>query len=542
MPTLAPEAGARRGGAAGQAVRGWVVPTLALALALLIALPLLLNPFLPFEDLPNHIARRHLAAGVPAPLAEYVVLQGGLATNAAVDLAWQLRLWLGPVTAQDALAFSRGAMAVAMLGLVGAVMVLHRVLHGRWSAWPLLAGLLVHNANVLWGFENYVVTLPLGILGLALWIATRGAAPALRLGLTLAVAVVLFLGHVLVLLAYAVLVAGYEAGRTWRPGGRPDWAAADWAGLAVVAGVCLVYVAQSAAAPPAGYGTTTDLGPLSARLQILLSPFGAGMGADALLGVLGAQAPVLLAVPVVLWVLVRRGLLVARGAPGMAAPLVLLALVALAMPVQLSGVYFTHLRFPVLLFALLIAATDLRPAPGRWPALVGGVLALALLGAVALRSQALDRAARAHSAEVAALSSLAADLPAGARVLPVLAPGLRPATTRHFHTAAYLVPLADVLVPTLFVGGSHRLAMAPGLTGLSAPQPSAVPLPLLDLPPEGWSEAMREAWAFVPGWRGRFTHLLLIGPAPEGFAARDDLQPLRQAGEIGLYRIRAAGG
>ncbi|GAA0309668.1 hypothetical protein [Rhodovulum strictum] len=517
---------------------------LTLATAALIVLPLVLNPFLPFEDLPNHIARRHLAAGTDGALADYFILRDGLldgpATNAAVDLAWRLRMLVAPVSAADAVAFSHWAMGFAMVGFMGAVMVLHRVLHGRWSAWPLLAGLLVHNANILWGFENYAVTLPFGILGLALWIATRGAAPALRLALTLAVVALLYLGHVLVLLAYAALVIGYEAGRAWRPGLRPDLRAVDWPGLVAICTICLAHVLIGVTAPAPGYGSATQFGPLSERLQLLLSPFGSTPGGGALLHPLAGQAVLFLAALPLLWALARRNGLSIRLAAGMRLPLLLLGLVTLLMPVQLSGVHFTHLRYPVLLLGLLIAATDLRPIPGARPPsnrLAGGLM-LALLAVIALRAHVLDRAARAYSAEIASIAAVAANLPAGARVLPVIA-SRAPLTTRHFHSAAYLVPLAGAFVPTLFVGGSHRLALAPEWQALSAAQPVAVPLHLLDLPPDRFSAPMREIWAFVPGWQDHFTHVLLIGgTAPD----RPGLDPLASAAGTTLLALRPVPG
>lgn len=545
MPTLEAEAEAR-----GPAIQAWPLPVVtavaAAAAGLLIVLPLLLNAYLPFEDLPNHIARRHIVAGADPALAAHFQVHGGLATNAAVDLAWQIRMWFAPVSARAVIAFSHWAMGFAMLGFVASVMILHRVLHGHWSPWPLLAGILVYNGNVLWGFENYVVTLPFGILGLALWIATRKAAPLLRLALTLGVVTALYLGHVLVLLAYAILVVGYEAGQVWRPGrnGRaPDLRAPDWPGLCVIAAACLVHLLLSVGAPAPGFGTTTSFGPWPERLQIVLSPFGAQMGADSMLQPLVNQSYALVYI-------LGAGLFLApklgasfRLASAMRGPLLLLGLVTLLMPGQLSGVFFTHLRFPVLLFGVLIAALDLRLPERRAPA-VAGCLLLVLLSVIAGRAYVLDRAARAYSDQIAALAGLtgmvAGDLPAGARVLPVVGQQTDPLTTRQFHTAAYLVPLAEVFVPTLFVGGSHGLGMAPDHAHLSAPQPTVVPAAVLEAPADHWPPAFDEAWAFAAGWRTHFSHVLLIGSVPGDVASRHGLRLVADLGTMSLFAIEGA--
>jgi len=534
----------------GPTIEAWSLPVLTAAAAavggLLIVLPLLLNAYLPFEDLPNHIARRHMIAGADPALAAHFQLQGGLGTNAAVDMAWQIRMWFAPVSAQDAIAFSHWAIGFAMLGFVASVMILHRVLHGHWSPWPLLAGLLVYNGNVLWGFENFVVTLPLGILGFALWIAARRAAPLLRLALTLGVVAALHLGHVLVLLAYAILVFGYEGGRVWRPGrnGRTlDLRAPDWLGVAVITAACLMHLLLSVSAPAPGYGTTTSFGPLSERVQIILSPFGAQMMTGSLLQPLIDQSIALLCILVILWVLAGRVGATFLLASSMRGPLLLLGLVTLLMPVQLSGVYFTHLRFPVLLFGVLIAASDLKPIVPRASAFVG-CLVLALLSAIAVRSYVLDRASRAYSEQITALTELAgvagADMPAGARVLPVVGQQTDPVTTRHFHTAAYLVPLAEVFVPTLFVGGSHSLGMVSAKEHLSAPQPSAVPAAVLELPANRWSPAFDESWAFARGWTLNYSHVLLIGSVHDEFASQFGLQLLAQEGTKSIFFLEDA--
>jgi len=481
--------------------RETAIIALGVLLAALIVAPLALNAFLPFEDLPNHIARRYLSASSGGALDSYFTFRDSIATNAAVDLAWRFLA----IPSVDVIGFSHWTMGFAMVGFMLSVAVLHRVLHGRWSAWPLVASLLVYNANLLWGFENFVVTVPFGILGFALWVGTRDAAPFLRLGSIAAVVALLYLGHVLVLLAYALLVFGYEAGRFWRQG-RIDPRSVDWPGLSIVAAACLAHVLLMASEPAPGYGTTTSFGTLAERLQMLSTPFGS-LWAGATLQPLVLQAPIIIVAPLLLLAVGRRMGMSVTMAPGMKAPIVVLGLATVLMPVQLSGVYFTHLRYPFILLGVVVAATDPR---GAGP-LLRVFMTLVLVALVAARSFVLDRAARTYSAEVAELATLAAHLPAGARVLPVMAHGTSRKTTLHFHTAAYLVPLVEAFVPTLFVGGSHALEITPQWQSLTAPQPLVAPFQLLELTADTWTEELAEPWAFVPNWQENFTHMLVIG-------------------------------
>ncbi len=497
-----------------------------LLLALILA-PLALNPYLPFEDLPNHIARRAILALPGSALENYFTYRESLGTNAAVDLAWHLFAPLG----MSAVAFSHWAMGFAMAGFVLSVAVLHRVLHGHWSVWPLTAALLVYNANTLWGFENFVVTAPFAIFGLALWVATRGQGVLLRLALTAAVVAVLFVGHVFVLLAYAILVFGYEGGRS-RQAGHVDLRGVNWAGLAVVLAACAAYVALSASEPAPGYGTATRFGTWADRIDLFYAPLGSSWAGPSLAPLL-AQGPFLLAGLVVLIILARRAGASVRVAAGMKAPILLLGVVTVLMPAQLSGVYFTHLRYPFLLLGIIIAATDPK-VNTPW---LRNVAVLALVGLVASRAYVLDRAAGAYSAQVGQVAALGAHLPAGARVLPVTGADAPRMATLHFHTAAYLVPFAQAFVPTLFLGGSHALGIAPQWQALTAPQPAAVPAQLLGFAAEAWSDELNEAWAFLQDWPQNFTHVLVIGTLPDGERATLPLTPIATTRDMALYAV-----
>lgn len=521
---------------AGVRAGAGAVAALALLVTAIVLLPVLAYPFLPLEDLPNHVARRHIAAAPPdGPLAAYFRHAAQLGTNAAVDLAW----WGIGRHLTDAQTFSRLAIGWAMAGFVLSILLLHRVLHGRWSAWPLASALLVHNAALLWGFENFVVTLPLAVLGIAAWVGLAGRGLLLRLAVTAALAGVLYLGHVLAFLAYLVFVAGWELGRLWQGLFRQKRAwwgllALRWPELALLGAVCLGHLGAMAAAEPAAYGAATAFGTTLQRVTVLLAPFGRPGGGVAL-EPLALQMPVVFCAGAILYRLARRGTagMTLVLAPGAGVPVGLFCLVTLLMPATLSGVEFTHVRFPALCLGLVLAATDLRlPAPR-----LRGALFLALLALVAWRSLIFAEGARIQSAEIADLRQVAGALPAGARVLPVRGTGSLGASL-HWHSAAHLVPFAQAFVPTLFTQGSHALALRPDWAHLSAAQPLSAPAPLLAAPPAGERRrGLAPAFDYLATWERDFTHVLAIGVEPDEMPAGLPLAPVASRGIFTLHAV-----
>ncbi len=499
------------------AVAGLAAVTLGLVLA-----PVALNGFLPLEDLANHIARRHImAAPADGPLAAYYSHAPTLGTNAAVDLVWRA----AGRHLTDAITFSRLAVGGALAGFVLSVAILHRVLHGRWSAWPLAAALLVHNASLLWGFENFVVTVPLAILAIAAWIGLADRRPALRLAVTAAALALLYAGHVLALLAYVLFLTGWEAGRL-----RGGWRCPRWPELGLIGAVCLAHLGRMAAAGPAGYGSETVFGDAAQRLDLLLSPFGRPwLQAAPMPDGLVAQGPMLWAgLGLLSFATALRAGVSLRLAPGAGPALLLFGLVTLLMPAALSGVVLTQVRFPYLLLGLALAATDLRVSAAG---LRAGLVAL-LVALVALRSFLFHESARLQSADIAGLQRLAAAVPAGARVLPVLG-GNSERATLHWHSAAYLVPFSEAFVPTLFVAGSHDLALRPEWRRLSAPQPVAAPVAKLVRPRD-----LSPSWDYLATWEADYTHLLAIGLARGEMPPHLPLREIAREGGTALYVLK----
>ncbi|MGH6977408.1 MAG: hypothetical protein ACREED_10315, partial [Stellaceae bacterium] len=123
------------------------------ALLLIACVPLVLTPLPPLVDYPNHLARMHLLAALSRSptLQQYFALAWRPLPDLAMDVL--VPPLLGAVSLSTA---GKLFLVATYFSLTGGVAVLHRALHGRWSAWPLTAFLLVYNRLLLWGFVNFL--------------------------------------------------------------------------------------------------------------------------------------------------------------------------------------------------------------------------------------------------------------------------------------------------------------------------------------------------------------------------------------------------
>ena len=101
------------------------------------------------------------------------------------------------------------------LTLVGTVW-LHRMFHGGWSLWPLVAALFLYNWILVFGFLSYLLAVGLFLCCTAGWLALGGRQWWQRLLVGTAFAIALFFVHMVPLGLYAVAVAGPSSSR-----GRP---------------------------------------------------------------------------------------------------------------------------------------------------------------------------------------------------------------------------------------------------------------------------------------------------------------------------------
>src|SRR5438270_9776088 len=182
---------------------------------LVAALPILITATPPLLDYPNHLARMHIEAAYrDSPLLrQFYALDWRPIPNLAMDLV------VPPLARIMPLAWAGKAFLLAIfLLMAGGAASLHRVLFGRWSAWSLLAFLLLYNRILLWGFANFLFGVGLLLVATACWIALRERTSALRLLIAALFALALYLAHLFAFATYAFVLLGYELSRLYRQG------------------------------------------------------------------------------------------------------------------------------------------------------------------------------------------------------------------------------------------------------------------------------------------------------------------------------------
>jgi hypothetical protein len=412
--------------------RGALVPFIAATLAALAtALPILAHPYLPLVDLPNHVARLHVAAsdlqhGPLAPYYDYVLT---LTPNSAADLAWRVLGYPGSPAR-----FAQALMAVYAVNLIAAAMVLGRVLHGRWTAWPAAAGMLAYSAPFLWGFQNFVFSLPFVLYGLALWIGTERRSDLLRVVIMLPFAILLYLMHFFGFAILAIAVFGREAQVALTASGAPARRLGVFILRMMPFALPVAWLAWGILTGPSSpVPSITRYGTFWHTLNGLVSPFVSYVLGGALLdgaGLLGAG----ILIAVILFALSGRHKDVIALDSRLTGSVIALALAAAFAPFWLNGVAWVQIRVPVALALVIVAGLRFGPLAPR----LAGLLALAVGLVIVGRGIALERHAAAHSADVADLVALGEALPPRARVLAVRAPELR-RDSRFSHVQAYLV-------------------------------------------------------------------------------------------------------
>lgn len=508
------------------------IPLIFALVALATLWPFAVYDALPITDLPNHMHRHRLLSerADPGAWAEFWSIDLRLIPNGAAD--YLLLLWPGRL---DPLLAGRVTMALSGLGLMAAMMALYRALWGRWSAMPLLGAALTYNGALIWGFENYVLTMPLGIGALALWVAMENRPVWARLAAMLPLAFALYAGHLIIYGLTAIAIGGYALGRAQSTLPASTAKAAREIALPVIAFLPgALHFLSTLLSPAPGHGGGTYMGRLTDRL-------------DALRWVAGDEIswtqPVSYAATALLALALFGALLVAwrggaRQRPEMRPALALLALTAALTPSLLMGVAFTAHRVPVFVMAVALGATNwdaLRPALRR-----AATTLVACAFAVRLVTFALI--ASAHSTAVTDILTASADLPDGARLLAV---NERPVVTPDmWHFGAYVAAAHDVFLPTAFNGATF-LTVQPDWQDRAPSQSFAITGGLwLNGPGAMLSPAMIEREPELYYWRDweeAFTHVIVLAPgkAAQSFVAEGRIAPLATSGEATVFAICA---
>ena len=488
--------------------------------AICTGLPLLVHLYLPLVDLPNHIARLHIAETVgTGPLSRYYTYSNSLVPNSAVDF-----LWAGLGHPYGAIRFANLVMASYTVNMILSVMVLARVVHGRWTLWSAASALLVYSGPFFWGFQNFVWSLPFCLYGIALWLLLERRATWLRLAVFVPWASFLYLMHFFAFGFLAIALAGRELYTLFTPPDRLLRGLAARVALMlpfILPVFWLVYSLDKPPSPTAGNMIT--FGGLREHLMMLTSPLFAPNTAEfPALNQLAIAGLLLLAVVFSRQFSKQGPRLILN--PLLRGPVIAIGLAAVFAPSWLNGVALVDIRAPALFCVLLIAGTSWQGLCARKATLLTMIFGALILA----RGVAMERFAAIYETDARNMLNVTETLPPGARLLPLRAPG-KQRDTRFYHLQGLLVDQRDVFVPTLFQG-VHALKLREEWHTSAHPALAAIDLRFIQDP---------AYYAMAPGfaqdWEHKFTYALLMDETE--LPLNPQLERVSSQGRFTLFRI-----
>ncbi len=508
----------------------WLTCAFYGAVLVLLALPLFSVTVPPLGDYANHLARMHILAAYshsPALQHNYVI-------------SWRPAPYLGMdliipplVHVMSIYTAGRLFLFLCLALFVAGTAAIHAALFHRFSPWPAASALFAYNYVLGQGFVNYLFGVGIWLLAFAAWIALSQSSPVRRILFGVPLVLAVFFSHYLAFLGFLLCVVAYELG-AWFDGPDRSLAALLRRGI-VAATPFLLPLLLLLIVPKGQTGGITRYGALADKLIVPLTPV-SFPGARFDLTILAFAG-------VVFVVGLATGRL--KLAPPMYAPLIALALAAMAMPNLLSGVWALDYRYPFVLVMLLIAASRWQGLPPRLGLALAGVMAVLLAANIASILAAWRPIGVQYDEFRAALPAIAR----GARVIAFRDDrGIDPRRKLGpFSTYAHLPALAvierDVYLPFLFKNPMMPVNSAPGLRATDTPH--GHPIELADLiagadPVEGPamlgaldSEGRHNYWG---GWPAHYDYAIELN-----FGARPALPAqlaLLKSGRIfSLYRI-----
>ncbi|MGB5869715.1 MAG: hypothetical protein WBH04_05925 [Albidovulum sp.] len=501
-----------------------LAPLIAFILAAVFAaVPIISHVNLPLVDLPNHIARYFVMAHPDGALSQYYTIPDlAMVPNSAADLLWRLTGMQG-----DPVRFANTIMAFYAVNLIASVMVLSRVVHGQWTVWPAASGFIVFNAAFMWGFQNFLFTVPFAIFGLALWLHTERKSLGIRLAIFVPFGAVLFFMHLFGFMALAIAAFGRETQKLVNSGASWRQALLSSAAMALPFLLPLGWlIAVTLTGPENVAGSRTEFGPLLKVVHAFVSPVTELFFLESFsfwaLGIFGFA----LFIVCFLTVFSKKGprLVLDQRIKG---PFIALLVAALLAPAWLNGVALVHIRLPVIVMALFFAGTGWKNISSRQAV----ILLLFFSTIIGIRAVEFERYAAKHDAEVADLAITLNDMPYGSRLLPLRAPGYE-SRERLWHIQGYAVPMRQSFVPTLFQG-VHGISVKKEWIDHSHPALHAVDARRA-FDPAQRADAAGYYWH---DWERAFTHVLLIDEVGPDLKIPQFLTKVAQNGRFTLYRI-----
>ncbi|MEM9097551.1 MAG: hypothetical protein AAGC79_03425 [Pseudomonadota bacterium] len=482
--------------------KAYILCLVAGSLLLILLANLILWPFdyIPHIDTPNHYSRHliHCQVDDSSGLGRFYDYDLEIVPNLAADL-----IFMFEAACQDVGFTQKVIVQFSSFGFLISIFVLHRAIWKAWSVWPLLATAILRHMSLGYGFENFSLTVPIVILVLAAWFFLIHLSVVARLALIWSPVLLVYILH---LYAFGFLMMALfllELQRWWNTRNIPGSRRRVFVALAMFGLIATIPALHLPTTLPTSDGyaiAATSFGDLLDRHMTIASPFApypyvewpGAMRRDFLL--------VFMAICMV--VLVCR---FTRIPIRLAFEAKLLCIVALVVcflvPPVLSGVYLTHIRFPVLTAAVIIAAS--RADFTLRAAATFSAVAVFLFG---LRMFWLENTWSQYEADVQELFIATRDLSHENRVLIARENPAVPRVIQHTHSIFYPASEIGFYVPSAFTGGSS-LKPRPLFESRNAPQ----------FFPEPWKVLHEVSSARQDGlpapyrhWRQFYTHMLVL--------------------------------
>jgi hypothetical protein len=439
-----------------RSIHAVLLPLLGLAALL----PLLLADIPPLVDYLNHIARDYVLAHIDESeiLPIYYRPDWSLLPNLAMDLAIVPLARIMPIDLAGKL-----FIAAIFIMTAAGVFSLSRALHGKVE-WPAyLVFLFLYHRLILWGYLNFSFGIGLALLAFALWLRFKEKPWGLRFIIFTALAITLLLCHLFAFAVYLLFIGGYQLGQTlmdWRRESlRRDFG--EWALIFLhVALPVLLFLVFS---PTAGKSDEIRFGSFLQKFTPafhVVNNYNRPFDYATFLMIAGF-------IGLGLW---KKWLELSAA---VITPLILGALVQLAIPETLFGSQTADSRLPIALWMLLAAGLKTKPLSPRLaiPLLMGFVaLALARFSIIAVEWQ---RANPVYEEYLAAFQKVHP----GARMLSVVALPRNPSF--HHPPVNFVASLAVIrkstFDPFMFADRGHQpLAFTESYLGVSKNTPGPV--------------------------------------------------------------------
>jgi hypothetical protein len=362
----------------------WLKAAAFIIAAALVLFPLTQTVAPPLVDLPNHLAKVHLALSLPgnADLATYYQYQWHIVPNLALDvfvptLSKIFGLYPG----------MRIFIGWSLLQIVLGVCLLRYAVHGAVGWWPLATLVLLYNAPLSWGFFNNLFTAGLALIFFAVWILLADRRPVLRTPLFAAILPAMFFLHLVGTAVLCLCIATYQLQYLYSVARSPDTARDKRRVLfseIFASGPAFLIVFVLWIVCPSGEGESLFYHRgLITLVEAVLSSFSIGGG-------FWDYALALAVITLTIVALVSRQLTVSRR---LSWPLLCLALIALVMPEMLLGATGMHQRLPFVIGCILIASVQVQRPNRLFSSFAIGLVAVLCtlrLGAIGLEWRQFD--------------------------------------------------------------------------------------------------------------------------------------------------------